>query len=104
MSRVRNNSGTKGPATRPGAFVEDNLQLAVSTQIDYEVQNDCLGTCGTNSGQALTYFGYALHTVTDAQSPEHEGYQMWDGMELGRCRDACCFRVFGRPFPSYDGQ
>lgn len=36
-----------------------------------------------NAPEALVFFGTAVHTVTDVQSPEHAGYQEWRGLGWG---------------------
>jgi RHS repeat-associated protein len=64
-----------------GKWVDDNLNDAVRDQLYFENH----GGSGYDI-LALTNFGYALHTVTDSKSPEHEGYQEWLGIggHLGR--------------------
>ena len=54
------------------AYVETEMSQAVNDQITYEAS----GHTGY-SDDALTHFGHALHTVTDATSPEHAGFQPW---------------------------
>jgi RHS repeat-associated protein len=62
-------------------FIFSNIDKAVDSQLEYEAK----GGKG-NSDQALTYFGYAMHTVEDGTSPEHRGMQEWNG--LGDPKDA----------------
>jgi RHS repeat-associated protein len=53
-------------------YVNSELDHAVQAQVQFEEGG------GTGlSDTALTDFGHALHTVTDATSPEHAGFQPW---------------------------
>lgn len=54
-------------------FIESNQRQAQQRQMEFERR----GGRGI-SDDALDFFGNALHTVTDATSPAHEGYQVWD--------------------------
>jgi len=51
-------------------YVDSELGAAVNAQLQFEQA----GGQGL-SDDALTHFGHALHTVTDATSPEHTGFQ-----------------------------
>jgi RHS repeat-associated protein len=53
-------------------YINSELDAAVSAQIAFENK----GQSGL-SDDALDHFGHALHTATDATSPEHAGYQPW---------------------------
>jgi hypothetical protein len=53
-------------------YVNTELDAAVQAQLTSESN----GAQGLND-DALTHFGHALHTVTDATSPEHAGFQPW---------------------------
>jgi hypothetical protein len=53
-------------------YVNSELDAAVSAQVSFENS----GRSGL-SDDALDHFGHALHTKTDATSPEHAGYQPW---------------------------
>jgi len=57
-------------------FIESNEQTAQKQQEAYEKD----GGVGV-SNEALKSFGNALHTVTDATSPAHQGYQPWIGTD-----------------------
>jgi hypothetical protein len=57
-------------------FVQNNQQAAQNQQQRHEAA----GGEGLASG-ALSSFGNALHTVTDSQSPAHQGFQEWKGTE-----------------------
>jgi RHS repeat-associated protein len=53
-------------------FINENLTNAVMMQIAFEKQG------GSGYGDATwIFFGLALHTATDMQSPEHKGAQPW---------------------------
>jgi hypothetical protein len=58
-----------------GKFIENNLKEAIDNQLKWEAA----GNTG-DSPAALKFFGYSLHTVTDAKHPGHEGYQPWFGL------------------------
>ena len=53
-------------------YIESELQGAVAAQVLWES-----GGGKGFSDAALVRFGHALHTATDATSPEHAGYQPW---------------------------
>ncbi|MBI5282180.1 MAG: RHS repeat-associated core domain-containing protein [Candidatus Solibacter usitatus] len=56
-------------------YVDTEMKAAVDQQIKYEMGG------GKGFGDdALTRFGHALHTVQDATSPQHRGYQPWYGL------------------------
>jgi hypothetical protein len=60
------------------AFISKQLDAAVNYQLDWEKS----GNTGWNPG-AIFQFGEALHTVTDADSPWHDGWSaawayFWD--------------------------
>ena len=56
-------------------YENDELDTAVTAQIKFE-QAGGNGYCD----EALTHLGHALHTAEDRESPEHVGYQAWDGV------------------------
>jgi RHS repeat-associated protein len=59
-------------AMQSANYVTAELDAAVQAQLNFEAN----GGEG-RSDDALTHFGHALHTVTDATSPEHAGFQPW---------------------------
>jgi RHS repeat-associated protein len=59
-------------AMQSANYVTAELEAAVQAQLKFEAN----GGEG-RSDDALTHFGHALHTVTDATSPEHAGFQPW---------------------------
>ncbi len=61
------------------AFVNENLSKAVQSQIAWEKQYGGTADQIGYGVDALKYFGTALHTVTDSQSPWHTGFQVWRG-------------------------
>lgn len=66
-----------------GQFVDTNINAAVAAQLSWEEQassSDQEAVRETlNAPDALRFFGRALHTVTDVWSPEHVGFQTWNG-------------------------
>jgi hypothetical protein len=59
-------------------FVTESLDRAVELQLGWEEA----GLSGV-SRTALSFFGDALHAVTDSASREHAGSQEWGGMGFG---------------------
>jgi RHS repeat-associated protein len=57
-------------------WITSELNHAEEAQLNYEAT----GGKGM-SDEALTHFGHAVHTVEDRTSPEHAGYQPWNGMD-----------------------
>jgi RHS repeat-associated protein len=56
-------------------YIDLNIGAAVNAQLGHQSKG------GTGFSElALNYFGRALHTVTDASSPQHTGYQPWYGL------------------------
>ena len=60
-------------------FINDELGAAVEAQIKYENDRGTVSRSGDSplGDETLKHLGYALHTATDATSPEHRGYQPW---------------------------
>jgi len=83
-----------------GEWIDENLNNAVQAQLAWENQpsdmNDQRPREMENAPDALKFFGYALHTVTDMWSPEHIGFQEWDGFGDGQ------FDMSLGYFPSYN--
>ena len=61
---------------RAGEFVSNRLDAAVKAYLIYEDTGDPV-----YRRMSLYDFGDALHTVTDVQTPQHQGYQVWRGVE-----------------------
>lgn len=60
-------------------FINEEINAAVDAQIKYENDRGVVSRSGESplADEALRHLGYAIHTATDATSPEHRGYQPW---------------------------
>lgn len=66
-----------------GQWIDTNINEAVAAQLKWEDSASSPAEEAKreteNAPDALKFFGYALHTVTDVWSPEHVGFQTWHG-------------------------
>jgi len=83
MSDGVHNQDPREAQQRAEAFVNANEQDARAWQAIYE----SAGGQGL-SANALYHLGIALHTVSDATSPAHAGYQPWNGTDSARNKGA----------------
>jgi len=64
------------------AFIAREIQAAVAAQASAWLGLERSEIRSPFSAEALRHFGNALHTITDRESPYHEGFASWDPISV----------------------